>query len=168
MSQHPAESDRHLAALDACLGRTGLQYSSLPRAGLGGGFALAFAPDLIVALAVGDYLGPLFSISYGVAKDLPRDRARILDLCNRHNQNMTAYPVHLHDAEIGWDILLTLTYPIALFENEPGFVTGWALNAGHATTVASVRESLVEAEVSFRPYEWNADDAQRLLTRTLI
>ena len=81
---------------------------------------------------------------------------------------MTAYPVHLHDAEIGWDILLTLTYPIALFENEPGFVTGWALNAGHATTVASVRESLVEAEVSFRPYEWNADDAQRLLTRTLI
>ena len=150
------------------VGGLGLSFSEMPRHALGGGFALAFAEDVIVAVSVSFGNHHQFSISWGVAKDLARDAASITWACNRHNQDLTAYPVHLHDADAGWDILQTCTFPVQLFEAEPDFIAGWLLNPGYSAVIRGIRDAFVAAGIAMQPYLWNADDANRLMMRSLI
>jgi hypothetical protein len=163
-----AENRARIDHLGQLLGQAGLQYSTLDRHPMGGGHVLAFAEDVIVAVTVNMYLGGQFSITYGVGRDLPRQRCEILEICNRHNQGMTAYPIHLHDADAGWDVLLTLTYPFQLFVSEPEFISGFALNASVGEVVGGVRTAFAEAGMPLVPYQWNSEDASRLQMRALI
>lgn len=166
--QAQAENRAMIDHLGQLLDGIGLQYSSLEPHWTGGGHVLAFAEDIVAAVTVNMSLGGQFSITYGVGRDLPRERCEILEICNRHNQNMTAYPIHLHDADAGWDVLLTLTYPIQLFVSEPAFIEGFSLNASLGDVVRDVRTAFEEAGMPLVPYRWNSEDASRLQMRALI
>jgi hypothetical protein len=158
-----ARNDQVVAELGSLLSRAGLSFNSPDRPNfMGAGHVLEFADDVIAAVTAQAYNDHQFSITYGVAKDVAQDKLKVLEACNRHNQGMTAYPVLLHDAETGWDVLMKLTYPVQLFRDVPEFVLGWALNEGMGEKVRSARTHLAEAELVVTPHRWNLEDATHL------
>lgn len=160
----------HVQRIAGVLANNGLHATRLGPAPVFGssGLTLAFAPNVIAVVTVPMFVGAQFSITYGIGKDLPQHRLEILDICNRHTQGLTAYPIHLHDADAGWDILLTLTYPIQLLLDQPSFITGFALNSGFVGIVAAIRGKFAKAGIPVTPYENNSEDQHRLQLRSLL
>jgi hypothetical protein len=164
-----SRNDQVVAELGSLLSRAGLGFNTPDRPNfMGGGHVLEFADDVIVAVTAQSYNDHQFSITYGIAKDVAQEKLKVLEACNRHNQDLTAYPVLLHDAETGWDVLMKLTYPVQLFRDVPEFVLGWALNEGMGEMVRSARTRLAEADLVVTPHRWNLEDAIRLHLRSII
>ncbi len=171
MDGNPHETNtvrQRVAELGEMIGKLGLQYSPLPEHSVGAGHAIAFREDVACVASCSMYLGDQFSITWGINRDVDQDRLKVLDACNRHNQDHPAYPMQLHDAIASWDTLLVLVFPLQLFRAEPDFIQAWQLNPGFCDFVDQARETLNEAGVGGTPYQWNPDDMNRLLSRSLI
>lgn len=150
------------------LSAMGVAYTSLPPHLMGRGHAFAFAEDVVGVVSVLLHGGPQFTVAYGVLADLPRDRVGILEQCNLHNQGNYAYPVHLHDADKGWDVVLAMSFPIQLLVDLPEFIRGWAVTPQMVELLGEVRSAFRAAGLGGRPYRWGEADATSLLLRTLL
>jgi hypothetical protein len=109
-------------------------------------------------------VAPVF-ITAGVLRDIHQDRLTASTLCNARNQGTTAYPFFLHDANSGWDILIQQTYPLQLLLDVPQFFS--ACLHGMPDAAEEAQEEFLNASIGGQPYQWNMEDLERLLLRSL-
>jgi hypothetical protein len=62
------------------------------------------------------------AITVGVFKGVTQDRPTVLDACNTMTRDNPMYPVFLHDAQQGWDILVQQQFHIDLALKKPGLL----------------------------------------------
>jgi len=58
-------------------------------------------------------------ITSGILNDIKHDRLAALEASNTLDN--TAYPVYLHDAEVGWALLVQQTHMIEILLDLPGY-----------------------------------------------
>jgi hypothetical protein len=77
-----------------------------------------------------------------------------------------AYPIYLHEAEIGWDILVSNIYPVTLLVNNPAFF----VNSVKALPMQAdiLRPEFAEAGLGGEVFTWDADDRQRLFMESMM
>jgi hypothetical protein len=144
-----------------------LKFVELEPAIFGVGIAVGFGDNDFVVMAIaGGGSENQVSLSCGVLRDVRQDRLLVLHECNRLTQNNPAYPFYLHDAEIGWDVLTTVTFPLNLLLDTPKFLGG--VLRGLPQVAAEGRTQLLSEEVGGLPYAWDRNDLQRLLLRSLL
>ncbi|MEH0935828.1 hypothetical protein [Micromonospora psammae] len=165
--------DDYLAPARPTLARTlqivsgaGLRYVDLGEGIVGVGAAVPFGPEAfsVVSVAAGGNEGTV-NLTIGVLKDVRQDRLAVLDECNSLTQDNAAYPYYLHDAEIGWDVLLQVRLPITVVNAVPAYFL--ALLQQLPGYSDKGREK-ISAVVGGKPYQWNQEDCQRLLLRSLM
>lgn len=149
------------------LASAGLQYVEAGRFVMGSGVAVAWSETFFAMMSVGNFLDQQLNITYGVLKNIERNRTTALEFCNRHNQDLSAYPTYLHDAENGWDILQQNVLPMQVLRDAPAFVVGFYLG-GSSQIVDDLRSNAREAGLGGEPYYWNEEDVQRLLAKSLM
>lgn len=168
--------DELLAAAKVSLDRVkslasqvGLKYVELPRpeAPVGVGIAMAFGEMRYVVLSImgGGNEGQL-NLTAGVLRDIRQDRDSALTLCNGMVRDNPVYPIYLHDAQIGWDVLVSNVYPIQLLIDNPTFFA----NAVRALPIVAddARSKFAEAGLGGQPFRWNDEDIARLLIESMM
>ncbi|MDQ8046184.1 MAG: hypothetical protein REI11_16375 [Patulibacter sp.] len=159
-------SAQALGRLEALMPRLGLSYAGpVPVRMVGTGFGVAWDAGRFVTVSVGSGNEHFAHITTGALADVSRDqRAGLLEQCNTWNGNLAAYPVFLHDADVGWDVIVQTSYPLPLLEQNPDFFA--FMLSGLPDIADRVRGEF--AAFGGRPYQWGDDDLERLLTRSLI
>lgn len=133
---------------------------------LGRGVALAWSGGGFLTLSIAAGSPHTVLITAGVLKDVERDLLLVLEACNYRNQGNAAYLFLLHDADVGWDVLIQHSFPLQLLVDVPPFLQACL----EPTTVvaAEAREEFREKGVGGTAYAWNEEDAARLLSRSII
>ena len=106
------------------------------------------------------------NVTSGILRDIKQDRLTALSLCNGMVRDNPAYPIYLHDAPMGWDILISNIFSIRmLFESPTSFA-----NAVHALpqVADNVRPKFLEAGLGGQPFNWNTEDLNRLLMVSML
>jgi hypothetical protein len=146
--------------------RVGLQFADVPDGVVSVGIAIAFGEtDFVLASIMGGDESQV-SLSCGVRRDVKQDQLAALTLCNYLTRNRPAYPIYLHEAPIGWDILLSTGFPLQVLLNSPAFYK--ALVLGLPEVVEEARTTADEDGLGGEPYRWNAEDLHRLLICTSV
>lgn len=161
---------RASAAIDEVrhvLTQAGLSFVDPPPFAMGKGVAVGWSEDHFAMLSVGMFAEQQFNITYGVLRNITQNREAALEYCNLHNQNLAAYPVYLHDAANGWDILQQNVLPMQVLRDAPQFVVGYFLS-GSSEIIDTLRATAVDRGVGGEPYRWSEDDVGRLLAKSLF
>lgn len=157
-----------LERIKVAVSQLGLKYVDLAPVTFGVGIGIAWGDTeyVVLSIAAGGNENQLMMTS-GVLRDVKQDRLAVLDACNRRNQSNSSYLFYLHDAEVGWDILLQHMYPIELLLDVPPFFQ--AAVTGLPRETQEARTQFAE-EWSFggEPYRWNDEGVARLLLRSMI
>lgn len=151
-----------LERIKSLTAQVGLKYIELPEAPVGVGIAVGFGENQFTVLSVmgGGNEGAL-NLTAGVLRDIQQDRLKALDLCNGLVRDNPAYPTYLHDAQIGWDVLVGNMYPVSLLIEVPTF---FATSVRALPKMAdSIRSEFVEAGLGGQPFHFDDDGLQRLL-----
>jgi len=147
--------------------QVGWTYVELPEFLPGVGIAVGFGPTRYTVLSVmgGGSEGQL-NVTAGVLRDIRQDHLSALTLCNGLVRDNPAYPVYLHEAEIGWDILVSNIFPVSLLINNPAFF----VNSVKALPMMAdtVRPEFAEANLGGRPFNWDTEDQQRLFIESMM
>jgi hypothetical protein len=149
------------------LTQAGLSYVDPPPFTMGKGVAVGWSEDHYAMLSVGMFAEQQLNITYGVLRNIDQNREAALEYCNLHNQSVAAYPVYLHDAANGWDILQQNVLPMQVLRDAPQFVIGYYLS-GSSEVVDSLRTAAVERGLGGQPYRWGEEDVGRLLAKSLF
>jgi len=151
----------------ALVTKIGWTYVELPEFPTGLGIAVGFGPSQYTVLSVmgGGNEGQL-NITAGVLRDIQQDRLTALDLCNGLVRDNPAYPVYLHEAQIGWDILVSNLFFVQLLLENPAF---FAKSVRALPQVADlVRPKFVEAGLSGQPFNWDEENRTRLFIESMM
>ena len=133
---------------------------------VGVGLGIASSETDYIVLSVAGGLEGILNLTAGVLKDVTQNRLNVLNVCNSLTQNNPAYPFYLHDAEAGWDIHVQQRYPIDVLLAAPSFFQSCV---GNLPVMAKQgRNKFIEAGVRGQLYNWDHDDARRLLTRSML
>jgi hypothetical protein len=161
-----ADARSGLHRVERVLLELGVRYTSLDDHGVGVGVSVAWGDEAFLVVSVPLFNPHTANITAGVLRDVERDRLAVLDACNRRNQSNPAWTYLLHDAELGWDVIVQQSFPIQLLVDVPPF-----LGACLEPTVHEVEEALPafrEAGVGGRRHSLGAGDAARVMSRGLI
>lgn len=156
---------RQLGKIKNLLGEAGLTYVDLGEGFNCAGVGLTWgeAHWAVVSVAAGG-LENAVTITVGVLKDVTQDRPTVLDACNAMTRDNPTYPVFLHDAQKGSDILMQLQLPIDLMLKNPDY---FRANLEHLPQYAELRRpDLQKAGIDGGEYTWNDEDRRRLLIRS--
>jgi hypothetical protein len=146
----------------------GLKYLEQAPFPLGVGIGVAFEEtQYVVVTIMGGDSSNQCSITSGVLRDITKDRLRALDACNHRNQANAAYPFFVHEAELGWDILLQQTFPLQILFAVPSF---------YANCVQALPLVTADARIDFEEnwslggiaYSWSDEDVRRLFIRSML
>lgn len=132
--------------------------------GVGVGVRSADGDFLVLSVAAGGSEHTL-NLTAGLLKDVEHDRLAVLDVCNSLTRDNAAYPMFLHDAEAGWDIVVQQRYPVDLLVRSPRLLAELATDL--PVVAAAGRARCRQAGVVGEPYTW-PDDGKRLLFRSLL
>jgi hypothetical protein len=147
--------------------QVGLKYIELPETPFGAGIAIAFAGTQYTVLSVmGGGIEGQLNVSSGILRDIKQDRVTTLSLCNGMVRDNPAYPIYLHDAPMGWDILVSNVFPIRMLFESPTFFA----NAVHALpqVADNVRPKFLEAGLGGQPFNWDFENLNRLLMVSML
>jgi hypothetical protein len=144
----------------------GMKYVDAGPFVMGAGVSVAWSETFFAMLSIGRFVDEQVNITYGVLCNINKERQGALEYCNSHNQNLAAYPIYLHDAVSGWDILQQNVLPLQILRDAPQFVLGFYLS-GSSQIVDALRTKAAESDLGGEPYRWNEEDANRLLARSL-
>lgn len=148
---------------------SGLKYVDLVPSAMGVGIAIGFGETdyVVVSVGAGGNENQLM-ITSGVLNDINRDRNMALEAANYFTSNNTAYPVYLHDAEVGWALLMQQTIPFQLALDVPPFFVNFCVK-GLPQIVAEYRQVVTEKwRLGGRPWHWNTEDHNALLLRSMV
>ncbi|HEX5495683.1 MAG TPA: hypothetical protein VFX70_14020 [Mycobacteriales bacterium] len=101
--------------------------------------------------------------------DIKPDRVTALEAANYFNQGNTAYPVYLHDARVGWALLMQQTHPIGYgyLLNVPQYFNSCV--RALPRVVIEYRKTIAEKwDLGGRAWEWGPEDHNSLLLRSMI
>jgi hypothetical protein len=157
-----------LGRIKALCSQVGLKYIELPDHFMGAGIGAGFGEtDYVVLSVIAGGGESKLMITSGVLKSIRRDRLAALDACNSLTRENTIFPVFLHDAEAGWDVLIQLTYPIDLLVDNPSF---FDVIVRTVPQVADKHrgEFAEKTDVGGQPWRWNAEDLGLLLTKSIL
>lgn len=168
------EPEDLLAAAKATLERikslttqVGLKYIELPEAPCGVGIAVAFQGAQYVVLSVlGGGSESQLNITSGILRDIQQDRITALSLCNRMVRDNPAYPIFLHDAQMGWDILVSNLFPVRMLSESPTFFA----NTVRALPLVAdnARPTFLEAGLGGQPFNLDMENLNRLLLVSMV
>ena len=168
LEEWEAAARRTIGVIDQTLAHLGFNAVDLTGPGLIGlGRAVGWPDDKYCMISVG--LGgseTMVNVVNGVLRDIRQDRMPALEACNRLTRDNSTFPCVLHDAEAGWDILLSQRLPISVFALDPDFLKT-CLEA-QLMIADSIREDLEIVSLGGNRYRWNDDDVNRLLIRSLL
>ena len=140
----------------------GLRYVDLPDSGFSVGIAVAFSDqDYVLVSVVGGGDEHMVYFSCGILMNVDHDEVDLLRACNRLTRDRPSYAVYLHEAQIGWDVLMTTAVPVSVLEASPAFYR--ALLEG---LPAVARETRDDSELKVHGgaiYNWTEQDLKRLL-----
>jgi hypothetical protein len=149
------------------LDQLGIRYVDLPENMFGVGVAVAFGEETVQVISV---IGPpndqQVMLTGGIFRDMTQERLEILNACNRHTQGLTAFPVYLHDADAGWDILVGTRYPVGVLVRCPDLLD--VSVRAIPQLIDQGRKSFTEAGIGGSPYRWNDEDINRLFLRSML
>lgn len=147
--------------------QVGMTYVELPEVLAGVGIAVRFGETQFTVLSVmgGGNEGQL-NLTAGVLRDIQQNRLEALALCNSLVRDNPAYPTYLHEAQVGWDILVSNMLPVSLLIQVPLFFT--ASVRALPQMADSIRPEFVEAGLGGQPFHWNEDDLNRLLLVSIM
>lgn len=149
--------------------QSGLKYAELAPTFMGAGIAIGFGEtDYVILSVAGGGNENQLLITSGVLNDITQDRATALEAANYFTSNNSAYPVYLHDAEVGWALLMQQTFPVELLLDVPAFFVNFCVKALPQVTV-SYRQTIAEKwDLGGRPWQWTAEDHNGLLIRSMM
>lgn len=149
--------------------QSGLSYVEINPTFMGVGVAVGFSDTeyVVLSVAAGGNENQL-QITSGVLFDINRDRLTALEAANSFTSDNSAYPVYLHDAEVGWDLLMQQTLPIELLLDVPPFFTEFCVRA-LPQVVNGYRVAIAERwDLGGRPWQWTTEDLDALLLRSML
>lgn len=167
------EPEDLLVVAKATLGRVkslttqvGWKYIELPEPPMpiGVGFAVAFEGTQYVVLSVNYSLENQLNITSGILRDIQQDRLTALDLCNGMVRDNPAYPIYLHDAPMGWDILVSNVFPVRMLFESPTFFANTV--RGLPLVAENMRPKFLEAGLGGQPF--NLENLNRLLMVSML
>lgn len=167
MDDFLADAKVTMERLKALTIQIGWTYIALQEFSTGGGIAIGFGSTQYTVLSVmgGGNEGQL-NITAGVLRDIQQDRLTALNICNGLVRDNPAYPVYLHDADIGWDILDSNVFFVQLLFENPAF---FAKSVRALPQVADlVRPTFLEAGLSGQPFNWDEDNRTRLFIESMM
>lgn len=147
--------------------QVGLTYIELPEAPVGVGIAVGFGDTQYTVLSVmGGGNEQQLNMAAGVLRDIQQERTTALELCNSMVRDNPAYPIYLHDAPIGWDILASNIFPVSLLIQAPAFFA----NSVRALPIVAeqARPQFAEAGLGGEPFRWDDQGLNRLLLVSMI
>lgn len=168
MDEFVALAGQQLERVKVLCTQSGLKYVDLPHVLIGVGIAVGFGQTEYVVLSVlgGGNEGQL-KITSGLVNDIKRDRLPALEAANHFTQDNTAYPVYLHDADVGWALLVQQTLPIELLLDVPQYFSNTV--RAIPQVVINYRPTVAEKwDLGGRPWEWTAEDHTALLMRSMM
>jgi hypothetical protein len=163
LSKAIAQMTRIKAALD----QLGLRFLDLGTLVIAAGVGIAYGQNdyLVLSVSAGGSEGVL-NLTSGVLKDVRQDRLAILNICNKLTRDNPAYPVFLHDAEAGWDVLMQQRLLTDLLLAD--LSTFKSLIELLPRAAQSARAKFAEANLGGQMYTWTNDDIRRLLLRSVM
>jgi len=144
------------------LRRAGLNFVDLECV-MGSGVGVPFDPQNFVIVSA-MHFGDAVNIAVPVLKDLNQDRLPILTECNRLTQNNPAYPFYLHDAEVGWAVLVAAVFPTPVLARVEDYAVALARQL---PGLAKASRERIAAVAGGRPFSW-PEDVQEMLLRSLM
>jgi hypothetical protein len=158
---------QQLDRIKRLLERLSLRYENLPPLIVGGGVAVPVTASeyCVVSISAGGNENVL-NITIGILRDIVRqDRLGVLDACNTRTRDNSAYPLFLHDAEAGWDILMQTRLPVNLLTEAPGFLDSLIRNL---PLLAADHRIELQRQFGGIAYQWESADLYRLGIRSLM
>lgn len=149
------------------LDRLGLRYDNLPPLVIGGGVAVPVSTSeySVLSISAGGNENVL-NITIGVLRDIIRqDRLGVLDACNMRTRDNSAYPLFLHDADAGWDILMQTRLPVNLVTEVPSYLHSLIHNL---PMLAANHRIELQRQFGGSAYQWEPHDRNRLGLRSLL
>ncbi len=162
-----ADAKKNMEQIKALTTQIGWNYIDLPEFLAGVGIAIGFGPTQYTVLSVmgGGNEGQL-NIIAGALRDIRQDRLTTLDLCNSLVRDNPMYPVYLHDAEVGWDIVVSNVFFVQLLLENPSF---FANSVRALPKVADlVRPKFLEAGLSGQPFSWDEEHRHQLFIESMM
>lgn len=159
---------QQLEKIKALCSHSALKYVDLPPEVMGVGIAIGFGQTDYVILSIlgGDSSNQLM-ITSGIFTEIKRNRAAALEAANHFTRDNTAYPVYLHDADIGWALLMQQTHSIELLLEVPQYFNNCV--RGLPQVVIEYRNIISENwDLGGRPWEWAPEDHKALLIRSMM
>lgn len=168
MDELVALAKQQLERVKVLCAQSGLKYVDLPPEFVGVGIAIGFGQsDYVILSILGGGSENQLMITSGILTDIKRDRLAALEAANHFTQNNTAYPVYLHDAEIGWALLVQQTHPIELLLDVPQYFNNCV--RALPRVVIEYRKAIPEKwDLGGRPWEWTPEDHKSLLIRSMM
>jgi len=158
---------RQLDRVKVATADVGLPYVDVPSCPFGVGFVVSWSDARFVLASVPGGTVETLYLTCGVLRDIEHDRLAALDQCNQLTRDNPAYPVFLHDAEVGWDILVQMCVPAALVDAVPQMFRGWCEHLPYVAERAR-QAFAAELDVGGVPHSLRrADELSRLLVRSL-
>jgi hypothetical protein len=148
--------------------QTGFTYVDLPSEWFGVGVAVGFGESDYVVLSVmaGGSESHLL-ITSGILNDIAQNRVDALSAANYFTQSNSGLPVFLHDAPVGWALMLQVTLPIEVLLDVPAYFS--ALVRGMPGVANEYRATTAERwELGGRPWRWTPEDHKSLLLRSMV
>lgn len=160
---------RAIAQMDrvkAALAQAGLRFVEIGT-GFAAGVAVAFGDGGYTVLSVmGGGSEGVLNLTSGAARRVSGDRLRILEICNGLTRNNAFFPVYLHDADAGWDVLVQQRFPVGMLLADPAALGSFV--AALPVVARSAREKLLEAGLAGQALRWNDEDVRELLIRSVM
>ena len=168
MDELIALAAQQLERVKVACSQLGLKYLELEPTFVGVGVAIGFGEtDYTVLSVMGGGSEEQLMTTSGILKDIDQDRPASLEIVNRFNQRNSAHTVYLHDAEVGWSLLVQRTTPVEVFLDSPSFLS--ALVRGLPMAVQEFRRELAqETHLRGEPWTWTAEDRSSLLIRSML
>lgn len=160
-----ANGDAQLSRLKGVVAGARLPYVDLQPMMLASAVAVG-PPDahLVVTVVEGQHHNAF--LTCGILRDTNRDRGALLEVANSRTWSNPAYPVFLHDAEAGWDLLMQVSYPIQLLLDVPPFFIG--LLRRMPAEANQARQHACDSGIAGHPYLWGTDNLARLHIRSFM
>jgi hypothetical protein len=159
-----AQARAVVATLAEALAASGVKSVMAPRNPFGAGLGVLWDVDefTVLSVMIGDL--EIANLGSAVLRGVARERAAILDITNRLTRDNPLMPVVLHDAEAGWDVLVTQRFPVQLLLENRRFLRDCveSLSGMAKQTVAEL------APFGGRRPRWTAEDLHELVTRTMM
>jgi hypothetical protein len=160
MTNHP-QARAQLERITTLIDQAGLRYVALPEMSFSLGVAVAWSETDVIVVSVPTASPHSAYFTQGLLKDIQQDKLRALEAANDRTHENPEFPVFLHDAEGGWDMLTQQTYPIQLFVDVPPFFESRLQTTG----VAAALRAKLQPSLHGLPYRFEEADLNRLLMR---